>query len=433
MIKQITLSGNLKTVKIIKEWLLTIPFFCVIINYVRYKKGEIKLTLDLKRFDHLIDKLEYENIHSHTMYSNVMTHDSVINHEHKALRAKELGHQTLSCVEHGYCGHVYEAYNVAQAHDLKLIFGTEFYYVKDRFEKDSTNSHLLVVAKTEVGRQAITKLISEANTTGFYRKPRIDEELLFSLPSEHVIVTTACIASPINLYEEEYAKHLLKRGKEYFGDNFYLEVQPHTNIKQQDFHRKLMRLAKESDLNIPMILGVDTHYIYEGDGQYRDIYLRSKNMYYPEEEGFIMDYPTVDTLMERFAKQEVLEENHLIQAFNSTLVARDFEGVTLDKEIKMPTLYPNETHEQKIARLKNIIVKEWKEDRKHIPKEKWKDYLEAIRYETDIIEQTKMEDYFLLNYKVVNKAVNEYGGVLTKSGRGSSASTYVTNFYTLQM
>ncbi len=143
--------------------------------------------------------LEYENIHSHSYYSNIMTHDSVISRNDIAHRAKELGHQTLSCLEHGYCGNLFEAYKVAQENGLNLIFGTEFYYVKDRFEKDRTNSHVLVVAKTEVGREAITGLISEANTTGFYGRPRIDESLLFSLPPNDVIVTTACIASPVNL------------------------------------------------------------------------------------------------------------------------------------------------------------------------------------------------------------------------------------------
>lgn len=378
----------------------------------------------VKDFSELSDmNLEYENIHSHSYYSNIMTHDSVISRNDIAKRAKELGHQTLSCLEHGYCGNLFEAYDVAQEHGLNLIFGTEFYYVKDRFEKDRTNSHVLVVAKTEVGREAITGLISEANTTGFYGRPRIDESLLFSLPPNDVIVTTACIASPVNLYDEEYAHHFVKRGKEYFGDNFFLEVQPHTNKKQQDFHEKLISFQKEYD--IKMILGVDTHYIYEKDAPLRDIYLRSRDIIYPEEEGFIMDYPSVDTLIDRFSNQEVLNPSHVIEAMNSTLIVRDFEHVHLDTDIKMPSLYPDLNHEEKVKKLKGIINKAWVEDRKHIPKDRWAEYIEAIQFETKIIEDTKMEDYFLLNERVIDKAVNEYGGVLTRTGRGSAPSFYV--------
>ena len=36
----------------------------------------------------------------------------------------------------------------------------------------------------------------------------------------------------------------------------------------------------------------------------------------------------------------------------------------------------------------------------------------------DIIERTHMEDYFLLDYKVVERGIKEYGGMLTKTGRG---------------
>ena len=365
--------------------------------------------------------LEYENIHSHSYYSNIMTHDSVISRNDIAHRAKELGHQTLSCLEHGYCGNLFEAYKVAQKNGLNLIFGTEFYYVKDRFEKDRTNSHVLVVAKTEVGREAITGLISEANTTGFYGRPRIDESLLFSLPPNDVIVTTACIASPVNLYGDDYAHYFVKRGKEYFGDNFFLEVQPHTNKKQQDFHEKLIKLKNE--YNVEMILGVDTHYIYEKDAHLRDIYLVSRNIDYPEEEGFIMDYPDVDTLINRFSNQSILEPRHVIEAMNSTLIVRDFEHVHLDKEIKMPSLYPELNHEEKVLKLKEIINKAWVEDRKHIPKEKWKEYIEAIQFEIKIIEDTAMEDYFLLNEKVIDRAVNKHGGVLTRTGRGCFEET----------
>lgn len=375
-------------------------------------------------FNNLLEKdLEYENIHSHSYYSNIMTPDSIISRRDVASRAKELGHHTLSCLEHGYCGNLHEAYDIAKEFDLNLIFGTEFYYVKDRFEKDRTNSHVLVVAKNEAGREEITSLISEANTTGYYLKPRIDEELLFSLTPENVIVTTACIASPVNLYDEEYAIHFMSRGKEHFGDNFFIEIQPHTNEKQQEYHRKLLRLS--DGLDIDKILGVDTHYIYEGDGKYRDIFLRSSSIYYPEEDGFIMDYPSVETLIDRFSNQKVITPQDLVEAMNSTLIVRDFEFVKLDKEIKMPSLYPDLTHEEKVKKLRKIINEAWKKDRVNIPKERWKEYIQGIQQETKVIEETHMEDYFLLNQKVIKKATKEYGGVLTRTGRGSAPSSYV--------
>lgn len=369
-----------------------------------------------------LNELTYQNIHSHSFYSNISTHDSVISRTDVAERAVELGHTTLSCIEHGYMGNVFETYRIAKQFGLKLIFGTEFYYVKDRFEKDRTNSHLLVVAKNENGKEEITRLISESYQTGYYGRNRIDEELLFSLPKDDVIVTTACIASPINLYDG-YADYFIPKAKAYFGDNFFLEVQPHWNHKQADFTKKLVEYNNKYD--VPFILGVDTHYIKEEDDVMRDIYLKSRKINYPKEEGFFMDYPETATIIERFKKQGVLSDDQLIEAFNNSHVVDDFDAIVINDDIKMPSLYPDKTEEEKVKILKQHINKAWVKDRKHIPKERWNDYLEAIKFEMAIVENTKMTDYFLMNEKIIRLGKEKYGGVLTKTGRGSAPSFYL--------
>lgn len=369
-----------------------------------------------------LNKLTYQNIHSHSFYSNISTHDSVISRTDVAERAVELGHTTLSCIEHGYMGNVFETYRIAKQFNLKLIFGTEFYYVKDRFEKDRTNSHLLVVAKNENGKEAITALVSESYQTGFYGRNRIDEELLFSLPKDDVIVTTACIASPINLYEG-YAEYFIPKAKEYFGDNFFLEVQPHWNKKQADFNEKLIGYRKK--YNVPFILGVDTHYIKEEDYKMRDIYLKSRKIIYDKEEGFFMDYPETKTILERFKKQNVLSDEHIKEAFNNSHVVDEFDAIVINDDIKMPSVYPDKTEAEKVQILKKHINEAWKEDRKHIPKERHKEYIEAIKYEMAIVENTHMTDYFLMNEKIIRLGKQKFGGVLTKTGRGSAPSFYL--------
>lgn len=369
-----------------------------------------------------LNTLTYQNIHSHSFYSNISTHDSVISRTDVAERAVELGHTTLSCIEHGYMGNVFETYRIAKQFNLKLIFGTEFYYVKDRFEKDRTNSHLLVVAKNENGKEAITGLISESYQTGFYGRNRIDEELLFSLPKDDVIVTTACIASPINLYEG-YAEYFIPKAKAYFGNNFFLEVQPHWNKKQADFNEKLIEYRKE--YNVPFILGVDTHYIKEEDYKMRDIYLKSRKIVYDKEEGFFMDYPETKTIIERFNKQAVLNDEQITEAFNNSHIVDEFDAIIITDDIKMPSIYPDKTEKEKVKILKKHINKAWIEDRKHISKERWGEYLNAIKYEMSIVENTHMTDYFLMNEKIIRLGKQKYGGVLTKTGRGSSPSFYL--------
>ena len=362
--------------------------------------------------------IPYENWHKHTKYSNVFTPDSILSIEDIAKRAVELGQKTLSTVEHGYAGNIFEYKDVADKYGLKLIFGVEFYYVKDRFEKDRTNSHLLIMAKNDQGRKALTKLISEANETGYYYKPRIDESLLFSLNPKDVVVTSTCIASPYNLYDNYEC--FITQCHDYFKENFFLEIHDNTNWKQVEFNKKIKKLNEK--YNIPYVFATDTHYIHPEDSVYRDDLLRGKGIFYDEEEGFIMDYPTAETALERFEEQGVFTREEVLSAFENTLIARDFEELDINKNIKMPTLYPDKTHEEKIKMLKAIVNGAWIQDRKHIPKLKHKDYLEAIKFEMSIIESTKMEDYFLLNYEVIKRA-KELGGILTRTGRGCFKDT----------
>jgi DNA polymerase III alpha subunit len=349
-----------------------------------------------------------------------MTTDSVLSIEDIAKRAVELGHKTLSTVEHGYAGNVFEYYDIAKKYGLKMVFGVEFYFVNDRTEKDRTNAHLLILAKTNSGKKQLTRLISEASKTGFYYRPRIDRELLFSLNPSDVLVTSTCIASPYNLYEDEC---FIVDCHNYFGGNFYLEIHDNTNIKQVDYNKKLLKMHEK--YGIPFIFATDTHYIYEEDEQWRDLLLKGKGINYPEEDGFILDYPEPHRIFERFEKQGVFTREQVEESLRNTLIVDTFEEIIMDREVfKMPSIYPNLTHEEKVLKLKAIITEEWNKDRENIPQEKHQEYMEAIRFEMNIIDKTSTEDYFLLNYPIIKRG-KELGGVLTMTGRGSAPSFYL--------
>ena len=142
--------------------------------------------------------LNYQNYHKHSYYSNIRTSDSVVSYEQYAKKAVEYGQKIISSVEHGSQGRYIECYELAKQYDLKFLFGTEAYFVKDRTEKDKTNAHIVVLAKNENGRQCINEALSEANISGFYYQPRLDNELLFSLPKDDVWITSACFTEDCN-------------------------------------------------------------------------------------------------------------------------------------------------------------------------------------------------------------------------------------------
>ena len=393
----------------------------------------------------------YNNYHKHTHYSNLRTLDTITKHEEYMQRAVELGHTTYFTGEHGFQGNIYEAQTLCEKYNLKPIYSVEAYYVDDIEDKtDRKAYHIILIAMTEKARYEINKIISIANTDGFYYKPRIGLKELLSLTPTDTIVTTACIASRLsaalprfnaetNEWENPdpektwYYKFLLPI-KNHFDSNFFLEVQSHNVWEQANYNKMILALHKE--YNIPIIHANDSHYIYEGDSYYRDLFLKAKGIFYEEEKGFKLDYPDYDEILERYKAQGVLTEEQAREALNNTLIFDNAQACYTDKEFKIPKV-PNEFIHEELGKdfsnedsdnvLKEIIKRSWNNKKKTIKKEKYKDYIDAIYYETDIVQKCGMADYFILDSMVVNRAVNKYNAVLTRSGRGSAVSFLINN------
>ena len=362
--------------------------------------------------------MRYNNFHKHTMYSNLRTLDCVSKPIDYINRAKELGHTTYFTTEHGYQGNIFEAHTLCKENDLKCIYGIEAYYVDDIEDKTArTMYHLILIAMTENARRHINRIMSVANTTGYYYKPRIDLNLLLSLPSNEVIVTSACIAG--RMFKDEWEEKFLKPIYSHFGKNFYLEIQSHVDIHQIEYNKKILEVHHK--YNIPLIHANDSHYIYPEDAQYRDLFLKAKGIVYEEESGFCLDYPDSDEIYRRYKEQGIFTEDEVTEALTNTLIFDNAEGIHLDKEFKIPKITKGDSNKE----LKKLINEGWAKERDNVPKERWKEYIEQIKYEYKIIEDCGMADYFILDHYIVDKAVNEYDAILTKSGRGSAVSFYI--------
>lgn len=364
----------------------------------------------------------FQNYHKHSHYTNVRICDSAVTPKDYALRAQELGHGILSSCEHGWQGNYYETVQLAKEYKLKALIGAEAYWVKDRSEKDRSNCHIFLGAKNEHGRQALNDVLSEANLTGFYGQPRLDIPLILSLPKDDIIVTTACIA----YWRYEDVEEITKSFAEHFGKNFFLEVQYHNTESQRELNRRILRLHNE--LKIHLIMGCDSHYITPSQGQIRTDFLNSKGLVYPDEEGWFLDYPDGDIAYERFAKQCVLSHSEICDAMDNTNVFLDveeYDSPIFNTDIKMPSLYPQLTQDEKNEKYKSLVWTGWQEYKQQVPEEQWEHYEEEISKEIKTVEDTHMADYFIDNYHIIKKG-KENGGWLTKSGRGSAVS-FITN------
>lgn len=330
-------------------------------------------------------------------------------------RAKLLGHNTYFTVEHGWGGNAWEAYTLCQENNLKCIFGVEAYYVDNRFEKDRSNWHIIIISLNKDGFKDVNRIISEANTTGYYYKPRIDRELLLSLNPQNVIVTTACIASRL-FKTENYKEEFLIPVLDHFKDHFYLEVQPHK--AQAEYNLKVLELSKK--YNIPIIHANDSHYIEPKDAKYRNMFLNAKGINYPEESDFILDYPDSDTIFKRYENQGVLTKEQIFQALDNTLIFDKCEDLGFTKEFKIPKVFEGDSNQI----LKKTIAKSWSNEKRKINEKDYRKYINEIKNEVKTIEDCGMADYFILDHVIVKRAIEKYDAILTRSGRGSAVSFY---------
>lgn len=403
-----------------------------------------------------------QNYHNHKWFSNILVADCPTSYEAYVNRALELGHKVLSSVEHGFQSNYYIPYELASIcknYDknneqclkcnktnrecnnyearLKFVFGAEAYWVKDRlkeypnginektgeikYSKDRTNCHIILLAKNEEGRRDINEALSDANIDGYYGQPRLDLELLMKIKPENVMVTTACLKYWVYEDIEEITIQLFK----HFKENFFLEIQYHNTQRQKILNEKIMTISKKYGIDI--ILGYDSHYIYEEDSKERNNYLEGRGIVYDEDEtGWFMDYPTDEEAYKRLKMQGILNDEEIVRCMNNTDKLLEFDDLYFDKDIKLPSIYKEESQEWRNNKLSELVYTAWEKEKINVDSSRYKEYEEGIKYELNAIINTGMADYFLIDYEIVKEGILN-GGIVTKTGRGSGVSYYVNS------
>ena len=396
-----------------------------------------------------------ENYHKHTTWSDLVQIDSATNMIDFIRHSEKMGGQCYFSGEHGYQGEWVYAYDVCKNTEtekfregntierpIKFRYSTEAYWVKDRIKevpeidkdtgeykrdkktgeikksRDRTNCHIVLVARTYQAMRKLNYIISEAHSSGFYGKPRIDLDLLFSLTPDDVYVTSACLAG----WKYEDATEIWYRIWKHFGNSFFLEYQTHNTAAQRELNQRIYQMSQE--FGIQTIIGLDTHYISEEDRIKRDNLLKRKKITYDDEEGWYMDYPDGKTVYDRMKEQQILPDQEILYAMMNTQVFLDgCEDVQLDTQFKIPVLqqYQNFSYEERSSILLDKLKGYFK---KEDPDIQTQDRYDGMMYEYGEIEGSGTADYFLDNNALVDLAVHKYGGQLTTTSRGSASSYY---------
>lgn len=390
-----------------------------------------------------------ENYHKHTTWSDLVQIDSATSIPEFFQVLDQYGCKLYFSGEHGYPGEWLHCYDLCEqtksekyrtkigiSNPLRFRYSAEVYWVKDRLSehteeyitkkgetktrtvRDNTNCHMVLVARNYNAMRKLNYIISRAHDDGFYFKPRIDLDLLFTLSPGDVYVTSACVAG----WKYPDAEEIWLKIWRHFGDSFFLEYQTHNTEQQKKINEKIYNISQQ--YGIQTIIGLDTHYINQEDCQKRNDLLKRKGLHYDDEDDWYMDFPNGSEVFKRMIRQGVLPEGEIIYAMMNTHVfTNGCEDLKYDTEFKIPILdeYKEYSYEQRCDELKKILESEYnKEDDDHKSEERRK----AVEYEFGEYCDSGCADYPIDNYKLVNLAVNKYGGQLTTTSRGSAASYY---------
>src|SRR3990167_6198031 len=221
---------------------------------------------------------DFVHLHNHSEFSLL---DGLAKIKDMVSRAKELGMKAIAITDHGNMYGTIKFYKTCIDEGIKPIIGCEIYVARrNRHDKeagvDTDSNHLVLLAKNNVGYKNLMKIISTANLEGYYYRPRTDMELLKEY-HEGLICLSACVngyvSEPLLQNQEQTAIKRAESLSEIFGkDNFYLELQKHIDVKDQDqLNEKLIKLSQK--LGIPLVATNDNHYVNRSDAEAQEILL----------------------------------------------------------------------------------------------------------------------------------------------------------------
>ncbi len=362
----------------------------------------------------------FTHLHVHTEYSLL---DGSAKIKELIERAKQLDMKALAITDHGVMYGVIDFYKAAKQAGIKPIIGCEVYLAhRSRIDKepiDLRSNHLVLLAENNEGYQNLIKLVSIGFTEGYYRKPRIDYELLEKY-HEGLIALGACLAGPVSrvLLEDDYekGKQVALRLNNIFGDDhFYLELQDHGMQQQKHLNQLTMRLSKET--GIPMVATNDVHYIREEDAKPHEILLciqtgktmqDTDRMIYEGGQYFLKSENQMEELFP-YAKEALI---------NTSKIADRCEVEFVFNELKLPSFDVPEG-QSSTEYLKQICYDGLKKRYNPVTEE----LIERLEYELNIIIQMGFVDYFLIVGDFIRYAKEQ--GIPVGPGRGSAAGSIV--------
>ncbi len=380
---------------------------------------------------------EFVHLHLHTQYSLL---DGAIKIKDLVQKAKEFGYKAVAITDHGNLFGILDFYKSMKSEGIKPIIGMEAYFTTgSRFDRrgkasednitDRYNHHLILIAINDKGLKNLMELSSISYKEGFYYKPRIDYEVL-SQHCEGLIAITACLKGVPTYYasigDEKKAEEWVKKFKDLFGENLYLELQSNSLEEQERANRVLIDIGKR--LGVKLIATNDSHYLNPDDRLAHQvlmaIQMKKTLMEIQQGLGFKcanegLHFASPEEVWKKFEgkfdgwERALLNTLEVAEKTSDTFELLEGGGYLLPKYDTGDKTTEEFLRELAIKGLRQRIQQGLAKDTK--------EYWDRLEYELDVVSKMGFEGYFLIVQDFINWAKSQ--GIPVGPGRGSAAGS----------
>ncbi len=353
------------------------------------------------------------HLHIHQEYSCLDGYGSSCQY---ITRAKEMGFKSLAITDHGTISGTLKFQKEAKKQGINPIIGCELYIVPSAIKRVKEKAgHIIILCQNLTGWTELCRLLTYANLEGFYQRPRIDYGTLLNADTSGWIIMTGCANSflklkgGIDVLEDLYDK---------MADRLYIEIMPHQETIQKEYHEFLKPIWK--DFKLPLVATNDCHYIIRGDWKSQEALLAIKiNAKWDDPNRWKFNIKglhlrSAQEMIKAFERQGQFSSSEIQEAMeNTTKIAKQCGNFRIPKqEISLPEvpgLKGKDADEILYALCDGVgsSLPEWEDEH----------YIDRFLEEFNLIKKKGFAKYFLIVKDIINYCDKE--GIEYGPGRGS--------------